>query len=82
MSGTPNVWWTNAEGQLVSSSGDIILHNPQTIGLTTTLALYFDPIRTTDGGSYVCTASVVSPALAAPVNSSTAYDIIVLLSEY
>ena len=65
----------------MSSSGDIILHDPLTTGLITTLTLYFDPVRTTDGGTYFCTASVLSPALAAPVNSSTAYDITVLLSE-
>ena len=81
MSDTPNIWWTHTDDQLVSSVGDIILHGPITTGLSTTLTLYFDPIRTMDGGTYICIASVPSPALTAPVNSSTTYDIIVLSSK-
>ena len=80
MSGTPNIWWTKTDGQQISSSGDIIIHDPLTLGLTTNLTLSFDPIRTTDGGTYNCTASVSSPALATPLNSSTTYVISVLLS--
>ena len=81
MLGAPNIWWTNTNGRLITSSGDIILHDPLTSGLTTTLTLYFDPIRTTDEGTYNCMASVSSPALATPLNSSTAYIVNVLLSK-
>jgi hypothetical protein len=81
MSDTPSIWWTNTDGRLVSSGGDIILHDPITTGLSTTLTLYFDPIRTMDGGTYICIALVPSPALAASVNSSTTYDIFVLSSK-
>ena len=81
MSGAPNIWWTDADGQLVSSSGDIILYDPLTTGRTTTLTLYFDPIRMTDGGMYICMASVPSLALTAPQNSSTNHVINVLLSK-
>lgn len=78
---TPNIWWTNANGQVISSSGDIILYDPLTTGLTTNLTLYFDPIRTMDGGTYICMASVSSPALTTPLNSSTSHVISVLLSK-
>ena len=81
MLATPNIWWTNANGQLISSSVDIILHDPLTTGLTTNLTLYFDPIRTVDGGTYVCLTSVSSPALATPLNSSATHIISVLLSK-
>ena len=81
MSDTPSIWWTHTDDQLVSSGGDIILHDPITTGLSTILTLYFDPIRIMDGGMYICVASVPSPALTAPLNSSTAYDIIVLSSK-
>ena len=81
MSDTPSIWWTHTDDQLVSSGGDIILHDPITTGLSTILTLYFDPIRIMDGGIYICVASVPSPALTAPLNSSTAYDIIVLSSK-
>lgn len=79
--GTPTIWWTNADGQQISSSGDIILHDSMTSGLTTNLTLYFDPIRTTDEGIYNCVASVSSPSLATPLNSSTTYFISVRLSK-
>ena len=81
MLATPNIWWTNADNQLISSSGDIILHDPLTAGLATNLTLYFDPIRTMDGGTYICMASVSSPALATPLNSSSTHVISVLLSK-
>ena len=79
---TPRVWWTDADGQLITSMGDIVLYDPVTSGLTTNLTLYFDPIRATDGGRYNCMASVSSPALAAPLNSSTIHDMSVLLSTF
>ena len=82
MLGTPNVWWTNSNGQVVESSGDIVLHDSVTVGLATNLTLYFDPIRVTDGGTYNCLASISSPALTIPLNSSTSYVINVLLCEY
>lgn len=81
MSGAPNIWWTDVDGQLVSSSGDIVLYDPLTTGLTTTLTLYFDPIRLMNGGMYICMASVQSLALTAPLNSSTSHVINVLLSK-
>lgn len=82
MSSTPNIWWTKADGQQISSNEDIILHDPLTLGLTTNLTLYFDPIRTTDGGTYNCMTSASSPALATPLNSSATYAISVLLSKF
>ena len=72
---TPTIWWVDRNGQLITSAGDVILYDPLTSGLTTNLTLYFDPIRTRDEGTYICIASVSSPALSGVLNSSAVYAI-------
>ena len=67
----PRVWWVDSDGQRITSGGDVMVYDPVTAGLTTNLTLFFDPIRTSDSGTYICMASVLSPALNGALNSST-----------
>ena len=73
--GLPSVLWFNPNGVQISSSEDIVLNNPVTSDQTTNRTLYFDPIRTADGGSYTCMATLSSPALNSPLTSSAVYAI-------
>ena len=79
--GTPSVWWVDGDGQQIRSAGDIVLYDPVTSGPTTNLSLYFDPIRTSDEGSYTCIATVSSPARTGVLNASSVYNIDVQLSK-
>ena len=81
LSGTPTLSWVNAEGQPITSSGDIMLGAETTSGLTTTRTLYFDPIRTSDGGSYTCVAALMSSGLNTTLSSSANYTITVQQSK-
>ena len=79
--GSPTVRWVNGNGQQIRSAGDIVLYDPVTYGLTTNLTLYFDPIRIRDEGSYMCMATVSSPAHMGVLNASSMYLIDVQLSK-
>ena len=79
--GTPTVEWVGSDGQLVVSAEDVIVYGPVTSGRTTNLTLFFDPIRTRDGGMYICMASVSSTALSGVLNSSMTYSVNVILSK-
>ena len=65
----------------ITPTEDVILYDPLTSGLTTYLTLYFDPIRTRDKGTYICMASVSSPAVSSALNSSALYTVDVQLSK-
>ncbi len=69
--GTPSIVWMDSLGQQITSTGDIILSDPVTSGQATSQILYFDPIRTSDEGTYTCMAMLSSSALTTPLNSST-----------
>ena len=77
----PTVWWVDRDDQLITPTEDVILYDPLTSGLTTYLTLYFDPIRTRDKGTYICMASVSSPAVSSALNSSALYTVDVQLSK-
>ena len=79
--GTAAVWWVDGDGQQIRSAGDIVLYDPMTSGLTTNLTLFFDPIRTRDEGSYMCMATVSSPARMNVLNASSVYLVDVQLSK-
>ncbi len=73
--------WIDSSGQQITSAGDIIVSNPMISGLQTNRSLYFDPIRTRDGGTYTCAATLPSPVLSTPLNTSAIYTINVQLSK-
>jgi hypothetical protein len=79
--GIPSVLWVDADGQQINSTEDIVLSNPVTSDQTTNLTLYFDPIRTSDEGTYTCLATLSSSALITPLNSSALYMLTVQQSE-
>ena len=79
--GIPQVLWINSNGQQINSSGDVILNDPVTSSQSTNLTLYFDPIRTSDGGTYTCLAILPLFTLTTVLNSSATYFINVQKSE-
>lgn len=70
LSGTPSVSWVDADSQPIVESDNLYLSEQVTSGLTTTKSLYFDPLRLSDEGSYMCVASLSSSALSAPLSST------------
>lgn len=79
--GIPSVLWTDSSGRPVNSSDDIMLGDPVTLGQTTDRILSFDPIRTSDEGTYICMATLPSPSLSTLLNSSASYVLIVQQSK-
>ena len=69
----PSLTWIDSSGQALNSTGDFTVHEQMTFGHSSIRALYFDPLRTSDEGTYSCVVTLSSPALAAPLNSSATY---------
>ena len=80
--GVPQILWLDPNGQPVSSAQDVTLAPPVTSAQTTNQSIYFDPIRTSDGGAYMCMAMVSSSALATTLNSSASFNINVQQSKF
>ena len=80
--GVPVLAWTDSNGRPIGSTGDITLNDQVTSGQMTNRTLFFDPIRTSDEGSYICTATLSSPALTVALNSTTLYTIDVQQSKF
>lgn len=78
---TPTVWWADGDGDQIVSAEDVIVSDPLTVGLTTTVTIFFDPIRTRDEGIYICMASLSSLALNSILTSSTNNSVDVQLSK-
>ena len=81
LTGMPTVTWIDSSDQQITSAGDLTVNNPMIAGLQTNRTLYFDPIRTRDMGTYTCVATLPSPALSTPLNTSALYTINVQLSK-
>ena len=79
--GTPTLWWIGRDGEPISLGGDVVVLGPVMSGLTVSLTLFFDPIRTTDEGTYTCMASLSSPALNEVLNSSASSFVDIQLSK-
>lgn len=62
--------WTNANGRPLESDLTI------THGASTSFMLHFSPLHASDGGQYICNASVTVPELSIIKKSSQPYDII------
>ena len=80
--GIPRVLWLDSNGRRITSTPDVILTTPVTNGQTTNQSIYFDPIRRSDGGTYICMAMVASSALTVPLNSSAVYTLTVQQSKF
>ncbi len=72
-SGTPVISWTDPQGQVLLSSGDIMLQSTVTTDQVSYSTIAFDPVRTSNTGSYTCSASFTSAALSLRANSSASY---------
>ena len=81
LTGTPSLFWTSTDGTLLTSAGDIVLSNPVTSDLTTSMSVFFDPVRESDEGTYVCMATLSSPALTRTLNSTAVYNVTVQQSK-
>ena len=77
----PSLMWIDSNSQLVTSTGDIMI-NTVNSGQMINYTLQFDPIRTSDEGSYTCIAILASPALTMTINSSATYVIDVQQSKF
>lgn len=78
--GMPSVVWKDPSDQVMNSSGNVLI-NQVTSGQTTHRILYFDPLRTSDQGRYICTATLFSSSLNISLNSSASYYLDVQLSK-
>ena len=73
--GVPNITWYNPNGQIIYSSGDTVVQNQVNVGQVTMVTVEIDPLKTSDMGSYTCTAAFTSAALSLSVNSSATYQV-------
>lgn len=75
LTGILRVLWSDFNGQPINSTEDSMLSDQVTSGQTTNRTISFDPIRTSDEGSYICLATLFSPTLSISLNSSALYVI-------
>ena len=69
----PTLVWMYSDGiggSIVDSSNGITVGQPVTVGAVTTLSLMFEPLHTSDGGMYTCTASITIPIAAVDIMNS------------
>lgn len=81
-SGIPTISWTNPQGQALVSSGDLVLQSTVTLNQVSSSTVHIDPIRTSDAGSYTCSATFTSVALSLRANSSASYIVQVQQSKW
>lgn len=81
LTGTPSVAWSNSDGTLLTSAGDIVLSGPMISDLTTSWSVFFDPVREADEGTYVCMTTLSSPALTGMLSSTAVYNVTVQQSK-
>ena len=62
-SNIPGVVWVDSSSRVVVSNGDTAVSEPLTSGNTTSISLTFDPLRTSDGGTYTCVGTISTLAL-------------------
>jgi len=75
--GNPSVTWYYPNGQQIYTLGDTVVQNQINEGQISTVTVELDPLRTSDMGSYTCSAAVTSSALSLSVNSSASYQVLV-----
>ena len=76
LTGSPSILWTGPNGAEVIDEGDIFVNKSE--GIAT---IHFKPLHLLNNGSYMCTASIPSPALHFALNFSVRHDINVLISK-
>ena len=77
----PSVLWVDSKGQSISSNEDIVLGDLISSGRIMSRTLYFDPVRTSDKGTYTCEAALFSSSLNIQLNSSASFNLDVQLSK-
>ena len=76
--GVPTVEWRrNSDDSTVIGEESITVGIPVTVNQTTTLTLYFTPLKTSHGGQYICRANISSSDLEAPKTVSVNTDVVV-----
>lgn len=72
LSGPIALKWYSPENTALFTSGDVRIQESLGTG-DVNLMLSIDPLRTYDEGLYTCIATVMSPALSAPLNTLSQY---------
>jgi len=72
----PTVEWQFSNGSVIVGGNGISVGNPLTSGNTITLTLTFNPLRTSHGRQYICSANVTAKSVALSSNATDA-DIVV-----
>ena len=74
----PSPLWLTPSGSLLSSSNEVQLQGPRSVGLSSSeLVARFFTLRTSHAGSYICQASLSSPALTSPIVKTQTFEITV-----
>ena len=73
----PSPQWFLSNGTLLSSSSDVQLQGPRTVGLSSEIVAQFPTLYTSHAGNYICQASLSSPALTLPIVKNTSFGITV-----
>ena len=72
----PTVEWQFSNGSIIVGGNGISVGNPLTSGNTITLTLTFNPLRTSHGRQYTCSANVRAKSITLSSNNTVA-DVIV-----
>jgi len=72
----PTVEWQFSNGSIIVARNGISVGNPLTSGNTINLTLTFNPLRTSHGRQYTCSATVTAKSITLNSNSTVA-DVIV-----
>jgi len=72
----PTVEWQFSNGSIIVGGNGISVGNPLTSGNTITLTLTFNPLRTSHGRQYTCSADVRAKSITLSSNATVA-DIVV-----
>ena len=72
----PTVEWQFSNGSIVVAGNGISVGNPLTSDNTITLTLTFNPLRTSHGRNYTCSANVTAKSITLSSNNTFA-DVIV-----
>ena len=75
--GTLDVVWTTTDGNVLVTDGSVFVEAPSTLGSVTTLIATFSPLNTSDGGQYMCQATLNSPELGSPTSAIVILDVTV-----
>ena len=73
----PSPQWFTPNGALLSSSSDVQLQGPRSVGISSELVAQFPTLHTSHAGNYTCQASLSSPARTSPIVKTTVFEVTV-----